>query len=40
MFKTILIILPVLYLINVKIQEQLFQCGDYHGIYWVLNTGF
>ena len=36
-FKFCLIISPILYLLNVKIQEKIFQCGNYHGIHWILN---
>jgi len=36
-FKICLIISPILYLLNVKIQEKIFQCGNYHGIHWILN---
>ncbi len=32
--KQFFIIIPILYLINLKIYENLFQCRNYHGIYW------
>lgn len=34
MFKTILIILPVLYLFNIKFIEYFFQCHEYHIVSW------
>ena len=44
MFKMILIILPVLYLFNIKFLEYFFQCHDYHiskgGLNFVLKNLF
>ncbi len=34
MFKTILIILPVLYLFNIKLIEYFFKCHEYHIVNW------
>lgn len=36
--KQFLMIIPILYLINMRIQENLFQCRNYHGIYWILEN--
>lgn len=36
--KQFFMIIPILYLINLKIYENLFKCRNYHGIYWFLEN--
>jgi len=36
--KIIMLCIPLLYYINIKIHEKVFQCGDYHVISWGINT--